>query len=92
MLFHVAETRFFETGDNYYLGMEFTREYDKWKNELGEDLVATLRLKMKEKEKKIEVDKLKSILMHHVDRLWYEACLEGEYCSWIVPISNSKLT
>ena len=25
---HVQKTRFFETGDNFYLGMEFTREYD----------------------------------------------------------------
>lgn len=30
------QTRFFETGDNYYLGMEFTREYDKWKNMIAE--------------------------------------------------------
>lgn len=56
--------------------MEFTREYDKWKNELGEDLVAALRLKMSDGEKKKEVDKLKGTLMHHIDRLWYESCLE----------------
>ena len=56
--------------------MEFTREYDKWKNETGEDLVAALRLKMTDGEQKKMVDKLKSILMHHIDRLWYESCLE----------------
>ena len=56
--------------------MELTREYDKWKNETGEELVAALRLKMIRGEKKREVDKLKRILMHHIDRLWYESCLE----------------
>ena len=33
------QTRFFETGDNYYLGMEFTREYDRWKMKTVEELV-----------------------------------------------------
>ena len=41
------QTRFFETGDNYYLGMEFTREYDRWKADLGRDLVSPLSLKPK---------------------------------------------
>jgi hypothetical protein len=70
------QTRFFETGDNFYLGMEFTREYDKWKNELGEALVAPLRLKWTDGKEKEKVDTLKGVLMHHVDRLWYESVLE----------------
>ncbi len=48
-------------GDNFYLGMEFTREYDLWKNttvrELGGD------------SKSAEIARL-------IDRLWYEAAFE----------------
>lgn len=29
------QTRFFETGDNFYLGMEFNREFDAWKKGKG---------------------------------------------------------
>jgi hypothetical protein len=70
------QTRFFETGDNYYLGMEFTREYDKWKKDLAEELVAPLMMNIMSDGKKREVEKLKSTLMHHIDRLWYDGCLE----------------
>jgi hypothetical protein len=38
------QTRFFETGDNYYLGMEFTREYEDWKRQLAADLVYPLTI------------------------------------------------
>ena len=70
------QTRFFETGDNYYLGMEFTREYDTWKNELATSLVAGLQMKsdMSPSEKK-DVGRLRGTFCHHIDRLWYEACL-----------------
>jgi hypothetical protein len=70
------QTRFFETGDNYYLGMEFTREYDRWKKRLAEELVAPLTMKIMSDGKKREVAKLKGVLMHHIDRLWYDGCLE----------------
>lgn len=70
------QTRFFETGDNYYLGMELTREYDKWKNELAEQLTESLGLNTKDHVKEKEVKKFQGVLMHHIDRLWYEACLE----------------
>jgi len=71
------QTRFFETGDNYYLGMEFCREYDRWKDETAEELVAALRLKFRQDDsKKKGIDKLKSTFAHHIDRLWYDACLE----------------
>lgn len=71
------QTRFFETGDNFYLGMEFTREYDKWKNETADQLVfpLTQRKKMSEERRKA-IEKFRGILMHSIDRLWYEACLE----------------
>lgn len=75
------QTRFFETGDNFYLGMEFPREYDRWKQALGKDLVAPLHMAVsssdaKAKDKKKAIDKFKGLLMHHIDRLWYDACLE----------------
>lgn len=70
------QTRFFETGDNYYLGMEFNREYDLWKNNLGDELVAPLALKAQDPATKADVGKMRGILLHHIDRLWYDACLE----------------
>jgi hypothetical protein len=71
------QTRFFETGDNYYLGMEFTREYDKWKNELTDKLVLPLMQTKKISEEKIKnIASFRGVLMHNIDRLWYEACLE----------------
>ncbi len=70
------QTRFFETGDNFYLGMEFTREYDKWKNETADALLASLNQKSMNEVEKKNFEQLKGTLMHHIDRLWYEACLE----------------
>jgi hypothetical protein len=70
------QTRFFETGDNYYLGMEFTREYDRWKIALTEELVAPLSLKAKDDTIKSNIGRLKGAFNHHIDRLWYDACLE----------------
>lgn len=70
------QTRFFETGDNYYLGMEFTREYDKWKNETADELIGSLTLQSMDADQKKDLGRLRGTLMHHIDRLWYEACLE----------------
>ena len=71
------QTRFFETGDNYYLGMEFTREYDQWKIALVETLVASITLRTKEDSAhKGDLARFKGTLQHHIDRLWYESCLE----------------
>ena len=60
------------SGDNYYLGMEFPREYDQWKKRLTTTLVAPA-LRMSDSSK---LKKLKGLLMHHIDRLWYDGCLE----------------
>ena len=38
------QTRFFETGDNFYLGMELPRELDRWKRDLVDQLVGILEL------------------------------------------------
>jgi hypothetical protein len=70
------QTRFFETGDNYYLGMEFTREYARWKVALTEELIAPLSLKAKNDTVKQNIARLKGIFDHNIDRLWYDACLE----------------
>jgi ribosomal protein L17 len=56
--------------------MEFTREYDRWKNELAAELVAPLASEEKLANMKDEVDRFKGTLMHHIDRLWYEGVLE----------------
>lgn len=71
------QTRFFETGDNYYLGMEFTREYTRWKDETTNKLVFPLMQRKKlSDDKSKSIEKLRSQFMHSLDRLWYEATLE----------------
>jgi hypothetical protein len=70
------QTRFFETGDNYYLGMEFTREYDAWKIRTANELAAPLALRSMEPDKKKALGGLVGIFQHHIDRLWYDACFE----------------
>jgi hypothetical protein len=71
-----VQTRFFETGDNYYLGMEFTREYDRWKNQLGSELVAPIARNDCDSDTKTRLETLRGKLMHHIDRLWYDGVLE----------------
>jgi hypothetical protein len=70
------QTRFFETGDNYYLGMEFPREYENWKKDLSDRLVEPLVMNPKYGSKSRAIDRLRSTFVHHIDRLWYEGCLE----------------
>eukprot|EP00957_Ditylum_brightwellii_P193130 14704822-Ditylum_brightwellii.AAC.1 len=59
------QTRFFETGDNYYLGMEFTREYEVWKYKIVDEIVGAAP----------NAGRLKGTLRAQCDRLWYEACI-----------------
>ena len=77
------QTRFFETGDNFYLGMELTREYDEWKTKTIDSLIkSTLTWNsnpknaqdIKKKEDKLR--NLKGALTRSIDRLWYDATLE----------------
>ena len=76
------QTRFFETGDNFYLGMEFPREYDRWKKALCNELVHPLHMAIDDQtdplaaKKKKGIERLKGVLMHNIDRLWYEAAFE----------------
>jgi len=60
------QTRFFETGDNFYLGMEFNREYDVWKKEIVHNIV----------EGSTRMRKVTGTISNSIDRLWYEAAFE----------------
>uniref|UniRef100_A0A7S3L929 Uncharacterized protein n=1 Tax=Amphora coffeiformis TaxID=265554 RepID=A0A7S3L929_9STRA len=71
-----VQTRFFETGDNYYLGMEFTREYDAWKEDLGDQLVGYLRARNRDGTQEKDINNFRALLMSYIDRLWYEGVLE----------------
>lgn len=64
------QTRFFETGDNFYLGMEMLREYDKWKKSVTSQIMSRLG---GDADELIDV---KKELADSIDRLWYENCLE----------------
>eukprot|EP00957_Ditylum_brightwellii_P062079 4711204-Ditylum_brightwellii.AAC.1 len=59
------QTRFFETGDNYYLGMEFNREYEVWKYAVVDKIVGAAP----------NAGRLKGTLRSQCDRLWFEACI-----------------
>lgn len=52
--------------------MEFPREYEHWKRELVEN-VASVAMKTT---KESSGESMKNTLMHHLDRLWFESCLE----------------
>lgn len=69
------QTRFFELGNNYYLGMEFPREYDEWKIAAIQQ-VAPSKLETAPDAGKSARTTLQKTLANHIDRLWYEACLE----------------
>lgn len=68
------QTRFFETGDNFYLGMEFTREYDRWKKRTLISLTAPLQSSHDKDMKQIKL--LTTKIEFLIDRLWYYATLE----------------
>lgn len=69
------QTRFFELGNNYYLGMELPREYDFWKAEFSQKVAPPRSGSPTEAAKKNRENYRKAV-SHNVDRLWYEACLE----------------
>ncbi len=63
-----------ETVDNFYLAMELTREYEKWKHEIVDRLLFTVKEVAKHRRRFFE--ELKETLRHNIDILWFEACLE----------------
>ena len=71
------QTRFFETGDNFYLGMEHTREYDAWKQATVAALLESDTSHGSSHGWSAKVKgRAKGALAHHIDRLWYDATLE----------------
>lgn len=68
------QTRFFETGDNYYLGMEYPREFDDWKQESKEKLCPSILSPTQSHAK--QSDAYKKKLENSLDRLWFTATLE----------------
>jgi len=75
------QTQLFETGDNFYLGMELTREYEKWKSDTVENCLQSEKRrtegsKMASRFLARSIEKLKEILKHNIDHLWFEASLE----------------
>ena len=70
------QTRFFETGDNFYLGMEIPREFDRWKTDLAAQIVAELHARDLVDGRESECAELQQSLLGGIDRLWYSACLE----------------
>jgi len=71
------QTRFFETGDFFYLGMEFTREYDTWKNNFADRIVMKIERKLGDVMKPRDKGRFRGGLGHNIDRLWFDACLES---------------
>ena len=81
----LLQTRFFETGDNFYLGMEFMREYDTWKRALVDNLTNTVRGAMVGGALKLslplpdsiaraerEIGAIRGTFDGHINRLWYD--------------------
>jgi len=73
------QTRFFETGDFFYIGMEFTREYDSWKNAFTDDIFTKIERRLGNKD---DIDprkkgRFKGGLNNNIDRLWFDATLES---------------
>ncbi len=63
-----------ETVDNFYIAMELTREYEKWKHETVDRLLFSVKGVSKHRKRNLE--ELKETLRHNIDLLWFEACLE----------------
>ena len=79
-LLYVSSCRLFIIDINFSLcvlvGMEFNREYDLWKENLATLLVAPLSLKATEDKEIKQISRFRGTLMQHIDRLWYDGCLE----------------
>ena len=66
------QVRFFELGDNYYLGMELPREFDSWKNATAEICLPKLPQAAID-DRKTNRKNLQKELDACFNRLWYEA-------------------
>ena len=61
---------------SFRAGMEFPREYSTWRDDLATMLVAPVQKKAKNSEAEAKIEQLRSTLIHHIDRLWYDGVLE----------------
>jgi hypothetical protein len=59
-----------------FQGMELSREFAVWKERLAENITAIAQPSLGGDRLTAENARLKGQLMHFLDRLWYEACLE----------------
>jgi hypothetical protein len=56
--------------------MELSREFAVWKKRLAENIASMTLPSPTNNKISAEHDRIKGQLMHYLDRLWYEACLE----------------
>eukprot|EP00980_Cylindrotheca_fusiformis_P013350 scaffold3405_cov127-Cylindrotheca_fusiformis.AAC.5 len=63
--------RFFETCDNFYMGMELAHGYENWKNRTAAELSKGIDTKVATAD-----DKSASAIAHHIDRLWFQSSLD----------------
>lgn len=63
-VFH-CQTRYFEVGDNFYLGMELPREFETWKSSAINEVLPSP-----------DLESLRRRLRAVFDRLWFEATIE----------------
>ena len=59
------QTRYFEVGDNFYLGMELPREFEAWKQTAINDVLPSP-----------QHEKIRRKLRSIFDRLWFESTIE----------------
>jgi hypothetical protein len=65
-------TRFFETCDNFYMGMELPHGYENWRKKTADDLA-----KVTKKKATASTDESPlATIGHHIDRLWFQSCLD----------------
>jgi len=69
-----------QAGDNFYLGIELAREYEKWKNDTVDRCLASEKRSEDSKTaasfRQQNIEALKEILLHNIDRLWFAASLK----------------
>ena len=56
--------------------MEVSREYSVWKERVADSVTAMAQTSQRSDKLSDECDRMKGQLMHYLDRLWYESCLE----------------
>lgn len=63
--------QFFETCDNFYVGMELAHGYENWRNKTADDLEKLIKKKATGAS-----NDFSQTMAHNIDRLWFQSCLE----------------